>query len=157
MKLAIILILSSIFLAVFLYANNPFKKMVLSSEVQGQLMLGGLPLADAVIERELRWSWKSETIVDQVKSDSAGMFGLPQVLRTSLSAGLLPHQPNIRQTITAIHEGKKYNLWMHDKGDYKDLSEFNGKKVTLNCSVEKESVRNEEFNSFGICEFKQKN
>lgn len=152
LKMTAVLILATIALAIFFYANNPFKKMFLSSEVKGRLISMGAPLVGATIERELRWSWKDLTLVDRVTSDSSGEFTLAPVWKRSILGGLLPHQPNIRQTITAIHEGKKYNLWMFDKGDYENLSEFKGKEINLKCSTEKEPVRNEEFDSFGICE-----
>ncbi len=157
MKVALLYILGFIFfiILVYSYAGNPFKKMVLSSEINGELFLNGKGLQNVSIERELKWSWTSEIFQDRTTTKDNGTFSFPKVSRRSLSGSLLPHEPGIRQTITLNYEGRKFKLWLHTKSSYEDLYEFKGKKVILECRLENQERRDEEFDFYGICKIKR--
>jgi hypothetical protein len=67
----------------------------------------------------------------------------------SLSASLLPHEPNVRQTILIKHQGKTYDAWFFNKGDYEENDELR-RPIRLVCRLESEPTRRGEV--FGICE-----
>ena len=124
-------------------------KMVIFTAVQGKVLLAGKPVAGAVVEREFRWAWKQETGVDSAQTDMAGQFSLPAIERSSLMGSLLPHEPNIRQTILIKYAGKVHKAWMFDKGNYRPQGEI-GKPIVLTCRLETEATHRGEV--FGICE-----
>ncbi len=124
-------------------------KMVIFSAVQGKVTQAGKPVAGALVEREFRWAWKQETAVDSTQTNAAGQFSLPTIERGTLMGSLLPHEPNIRQTILIKHAGKTHKAWMFDKGNYKPLGEI-GKPIVMTCRLEAEPTHRGEV--FGICE-----
>lgn len=124
-------------------------KMVMFSAVSGQVLQDGKPVAGAVVEREFRWSWKSETGTDSTQTDASGAFRLPAIERSSLMGSLLPHEPMVRQTILIKHGGKSYKAWMFDKGNYKPDGEL-GRPIVMTCRLEKQPTHHGDV--FGICE-----
>ena len=126
-------------------------KMVLFSAVQGRVLDNGKAVAGAQIERAWRWSWKSEDGADRTSTAADGSFALPAVVRSSFFGSLLPHQPQIDQTITIKHGGKAYKAWSHFKGDYDHNGELDGRPLRLTCRLESEPALR--LRVFGICEF----
>lgn len=124
-------------------------KMVMFSAVSGKVLQDGKPVAGAVVEREFRWSWKSETGTDSTQTDAAGAFRLPVIERSSLMGSVMPHEPFVRQTILIKHGGKTHKAWMFDKGNYKLDGEL-GKPIVMTCRLEKEPTHTGDV--FGICE-----
>lgn len=114
-------------------------KIYLFSEVKGVVVKQGIPVADAVVEQEYRWSWKDEVGTVQVKTDAEGVFRFPVVVRSSVFGSLLPHEPMIRQAILIKHEGNVYKIWMFDKGNYQENGELKGKLISLYCDLEEPS------------------
>lgn len=126
-------------------------KMVMFSAVSGQVLQDGKPVAGAVVEREFRWSWKSETGTDSTQTDAQGAFKLPVIERSSFMGSLMPHEPFVRQTILIKHGGKTHKAWMFDKGNYKLDGEI-GKPIVMTCHLEKEPTHHGDV--FGICELR---
>jgi hypothetical protein len=126
-------------------------KMVLFSTVNGIVLQGDQPVAGAVVEREFRWAWKSETGTDRAETNVRGEFSLPAIERTSLTGSLLPHEPNVRQTILIKHRGQTYKAWMFDKGNYKPEGEI-GRPIVMTCRLESEPTHHGDV--FGICELR---
>lgn len=124
-------------------------KMVMFSAVSGKVLQDGKPVAGAVVEREFRWSWKSETGTDSTQTDASGAFRFPVIERSSLMGSVLPHEPFVRQTILIKHGGKTHKAWMFDKGNYKLDGEL-GKPIVMTCRLEKEPTHTGDV--FGICE-----
>jgi len=124
-------------------------KMVMFSAVSGKVLQDGKPVAGAVVEREFRWSWKSETGSDSTQTDASGAFRLPVIERSSLMGSVMPHEPLVRQTILIKHGGKTHKAWMYDKGNYKLDGEL-GKPIVMTCRLEKEPTHTGDV--FGICE-----
>ncbi|WP_205702603.1 DUF6795 domain-containing protein [Rubrivivax rivuli] len=124
-------------------------KMVMFSAVSGKVLQDGKPVAGAVVEREFRWSWKSETGTDATQTDAQGVFKLPLIERSSFMGSVLPHEPNVRQTILIKHGGKTYKAWMFDKPNYKPEGEI-GRPIVMTCRLEKEPTHHGDV--FGICE-----
>ncbi len=125
-------------------------KMVVFSEVQGKVLHNGKPVANAVLEREFRWTWKDEVGTDSTTSNAAGGFAFPRIERSSLFASVLPHEPNIEQTILIKVDGKTYKAWMFRKRDYKLNGELDGKPIVITCHLEAEPSHHGKV--FGICE-----
>ena len=125
-------------------------KMVIFSAVSGQVLLGGKPVAGAVIERDWKWAWKDEAGADRATTSADGQFKLPIVERSSFMGSLLPHSPMVRQTMLIKHEGKRYKAWMFDKEDYNNNGELKGKPIRITCRLETDPVRRGDL--FGICE-----
>ncbi len=124
-------------------------KMVMFSAVSGKVLQDGKPVAGAVVEREFRWSWKSETGTDSTQTDASGAFRFPVIERSSFMGSVLPHEPMVRQTILIKHGGKTHKAWMFDKGNYKLDGEL-GKPIVMTCRLEKEPTHTGDV--FGICE-----
>ena len=124
-------------------------KMVIFSAVSGQVLQGGKPVAGAVLEREFRWAWKQETATDRAETNAAGEFSFPAIERSSLMGSLLPHEPNVRQTILIKHAGKTHKAWMFDKRNYKADGEI-GKPIRITCRLEAEPHHSGDV--YGICD-----
>ncbi len=139
-------------LALSLYGaqGTAMAKMVIFSAVSGQVLLGGKPVAGAVIERDWKWAWKDEAGADRATTSADGQFKLPIVERSSFMGSLLPHSPMVRQTMLIKHEGKRYKAWMFDKEDYNNNGELKGKPIRITCRLETDPVRRGDL--FGICE-----
>lgn len=125
-------------------------EMTIFSAVQGQVTQGGQPVAGASVERSWIWRWKKEDGADSATTGADGRFELPAVVRRSLLAGLMPHEPFIEQTIIIRHQGKDYKAWMLDKRDYTNNSETGGKPARLMCRLEAPFQRQGKIS--GICE-----
>ena len=123
--------------------------MVMFSAVSCKVLQGGLPVTGAMVEREFRWSWKSETGTDHTQTDAQGEFALPSIERSSLMGSLLPHEPNVRQTILIRHGGQTHKAWMFNKGNYEPLGEL-GRPIVMTCRLENKPSHHGDV--FGICE-----
>lgn len=124
-------------------------KMVLFSAVSGTVLSGGQPVAGAIVEREYRWAWKPETGTDRTETNARGEFSLPAIARSSQMGSLLPHEPNVRQTILIKHNGQTYKAWMFDKGNYKSEGEI-GRPIIMICRIDSEPSHRGDV--FGICD-----
>lgn len=133
----------------FATQGTAMAKMVMFSGVSGKVLLDGKPVAGAVVEREFRWSWKSETGTDSTQTDASGAFRLPVIERSSFMGSVLPHQPNVRQTILIKHGGKTHKAWMFNKGNY-DLDGELDRPIVMTCRLEREPTHTGDV--FGICE-----
>lgn len=126
-------------------------KMVIFSAVSGRVLLDGAPVAGALVEREYRWVWKDETGTDKTVSGANGEFSLPVIERSSLLGSLLPHEPNIRQSLTIRHAGKNHEAWLYNKHSYTNNDELEGRPIRLVCRLESQAQRRGRV--YGICEF----
>ncbi len=125
--------------------------MVIFSAVSGQVLQDGKPVAGAVVEREFRWAWKQENGTDTALTDAQGGFRFPAIERSSLMGSLLPHQPNVRQTILIKHGGKTHKAWMFDKKNYRAEGEI-GRPIVMTCRLESEPTHHGDV--YGICELR---
>ena len=123
--------------------------LVIFSAVIGTVLQGGQPVAGAVVEREFRWGWKQETGTDRAETDAHGVFRFPAIKRRSLLGALLPHEPNVRQTIRVLHGGTTHTAWQFDKSNYRADGEL-GRPIVMTCHLENSPRRHGEV--FGICE-----
>lgn len=124
-------------------------KKCLFSAVSGVVLEYGKRVEGAVIERSYEWSWKQQNGGDSTTTDALGAFSLPVIWGRSLSASLLPHEPNVRQTILIRYRGKTYDAWFFNKGDYEENDELR-RPIRLVCRLESQPTRRGEV--FGICE-----
>ena len=130
--------------------SNAFSmfKVCLFSPVKGKVVLKGLPVVGAVIERTCEWNWKKyEPQTDQTVTDEKGEFSLPGIYSWLGVVQLVPHEPVIHQQILIKHGGVSYNAWAHDKHDYGEFAELeianlrgtlpslNGKPINLYCDL----------------------
>ena len=110
----------------------------MASPVKGQVMINGEPATFAEINQEIIFSWREKIFKAETKSDMDGNFSLPAITYREVSAHLLPHQPNIRQTILISYNGVEYPAWFFNKSDYLLLTELEGKSVNLVCELTNE-------------------
>ena len=125
-------------------------KKCLFSAVKGVVLEHGRPVEGAVIERSYEWAWKQQKGGDSTTTDAQGAFALPVIWGRSLSASLLPHEPNVRQTILIRYAGKSYDAWFVNKGGYEENDELGGRPISVVCRLDSEPTRRGAV--FGICE-----
>jgi hypothetical protein len=132
-------------------SGDSMAQRVLFSAVQGQVLMGGQPVAGARVERS--WVWKKPDDIqrDTAVTDAEGRFSLPAVLDKSLFGGLFPHEPLIKQTILVDHGGRSHKAWMHSKRNYAAEGELGGRPIRLRCRLEAEPAEVAP-KVFGICE-----
>lgn len=132
----IIIVLTLIILIVLVINYTLYKReLILASPVKGQVMINGEPAALAEINQEIVFSWRDKIFKAETKSDMAGNFSLSAITHREVLAHLLPHQPNIKQTIFITYNGVEYPAWFFDKSDYLLLSEIDGKPINLVCEL----------------------
>ena len=93
--------------------------MVIFSELHGQVLASGAPVAGATVDRSWNWGLTDEKGSDRTVTDSEGQFRLPVVSRRAGLKGLLPHEPFVEQTIRVTHAGQTLDVWMHDRRNYR--------------------------------------
>ena len=142
------------FLVLFSFVGvcNAMADMYLFSEVNGVVVKGGTPVSGAIVEQEYRWAWKDEAGTKQTKTDAAGIFQFPAVVKSSFFGSLLPHEPMVRQTLLIKHDGNVYKAWMFDKGNYKNNGELGGKPISLHCDLDDPLSHKGEV--YGICQLR---
>ncbi len=141
-----------LFTVISIEKADAMTKMYLFSEVKGVVLKQGIPVEGAVVEQEFRWAWKDEVGRGQTKTDIAGKFSFPVVMRSSFLGSLLPHEPMVKQTILIKYEGQVYKAWMFDKGDYRENGELNGKAISLYCDLT--APLSHKDNIYGICQLR---
>lgn len=129
---------------------NAMGKMCLFSAVRGVVLDHGQPVKGASIERSYKWMWNDQTGNDETTTDAQGAFSLPVIWGQSLFGSLMPHEPNVRQTILIKYAGKSYEAWLFNKGEYAENGELKGRPISLTCRLEAEPARHGEV--YGICE-----
>jgi hypothetical protein len=125
-------------------------ELILSSALKGQVLLNNQPVVGATIQRESKWAWADETIRNEMTTGTDGKFYFEEIMRRSLLATWLPHEPTITTKLTILHQGKTYEAFVTDKHDYKRDGEFNGKHSRLVCHLERPPARKE--SHYGICD-----
>lgn len=89
------------------------------------------------------------------QSNKNGKFTFPAMYQeeilSSFFSSILPHQPVVLQNIDIYHDGKSYEAYKLRKGDYKIDTEFDGKKIKLECDLDKEASHEEDV--YGVCVF----
>ncbi len=112
------------------------KPLVLCSAFEGRLVdADGRPAAGYRVTRNWTWAWTGKTGSDSTETDAEGRFHLPEVTGRSLTAGLLPHQPLIRQRITAAGPEAETLIWEADKPNYDRDGELRGRPIRAVCRV----------------------
>lgn len=138
-------------------------KMYIFSEVRGTVLLKGSPVQGAKVQREFHWTWSKEGGSDETVTDAKGEFSFPEIMRRSLSAMFILHQPVIQQHISITYGGKRYSAWEYTKMDYNRQSETLSMYakyspiITMTCQLDKEPERKAlgpAKDIFGICEIR---
>ena len=115
------------------------KSLVLCSPFSGRAMTqAGEPAAGITVVRTWKWGWNDKTGTDRTTTDENGKFSFPVVNGSSFSASLLPHEPNVLQTITAHTDSGEVEIWSATKKTYDLNSEMKGRPVHVKCFVDKE-------------------
>lgn len=127
------------------------KTLYLFSEIQGIVLKGSQPVADAQIEQRYDWQWKSQKGEQRTRSDAQGRFGFAEVTGKSMLGGLMMHQPVIIQELHIQHAGQSYKAWLYKKGDYENNSEVPGRSIRLVCDLDAEPAPLFEDGPYGIC------
>lgn len=115
---------------------------VLVSKIEGQLVSNsaGEPVAGVMVTRTWEWAWNGKQGEDTTTTDAEGRFSFPEITGRSLTASLLPHEPSIRQQLTATLESEKRSLVILSlqKSDYERNSETKGHPMKVQCRTDLE-------------------
>lgn len=110
--------------AVMLSACDDMNQMVIFSELHGQVLTGGAPVAGATVKRSWDWGLTGEKGRDETVTDEQGHFRLPAVNRRGGLKAWLPHEPFVEQTIRVTRAGQTLDVWMLDKRNYRPGGEL---------------------------------
>lgn len=116
------------------------KSFVLSSSVEGRLFDGsdGNPVPDVTIRRSWTWAWTGRKGSEETITDAEGRFRFAEVSGRSLTAGLVPHEPNIRQEIIADLPEGPLTLLSLQKANYNSNGELGDRPLRLYCRTDLE-------------------
>lgn len=128
------------------------KSLVLASAVEGRVLANGegAPVAGAEVVRRWTWGFNGRKGEDITTTDDQGRFAFDTVTGRSLTAGLLPHEPSIRQEITTTANGASLVLLSLQKANYDDNGELNGQSLKIRCRTDLEADSRGFF--WGTCE-----
>lgn len=126
-----------------------FGKMSLFTEVVGVVLDHGKPVADAEVERVYNWGWKDKTVSVKTTTDADGRFRFDEVVESSFSGSLLPHEPVIVQKIFIRTGGQEYKAWTYTKHNYEPGGERMGQPIEIECPLEVKPDFHGDV--FGIC------
>ena len=104
-------------------------QLVIFSELNGQVLAAGAPVAGAQIERSWDWGLTDEKGSDRTTSDAQGHFRLPAVNRRGGLRAWLPHEPFVEQTLRITNAGQTLDVWMLDKRNYRPGGELGAGKA----------------------------
>jgi hypothetical protein len=113
------------------------KTFVLCSAFSGQLVTeDDQPVGGIKIIRTWNWRFTGETGSDQTVTDADGRFEFQPVTGKSLLAQFAPHEPSIRQELTAHGRDGEVKLWDKDKSNY-DMDGESGFRLNMLCGLDK--------------------
>lgn len=113
--------------------------LILFSPFNGKaLMQDGQPAAGITLERKWKWGWNDKESSDQTITSANGEFSFPAVNESSFLASLLPHEPDVLQTITAFTGKGSIEIWAASKKSYELNSEMDGRPISVTCVVDAE-------------------
>jgi hypothetical protein len=113
-------------------------KLVLFSEVNGQVVDGGKPVEGAIVTRHYNWAWTDAESTEQTVTDKEGRFSFKRVTTRSITANLFPHQPVVFQKIDININSRTFKAWRFRKGDYDNNGELDGKAIDVICDIDTE-------------------
>jgi hypothetical protein len=127
--------------------------LVLASALEGRLLdgEGGHPVSGVTIKRNWSWAWTNREGSDETVTDSEGRFQFQEVVGRSLTAKFVPHEPNVRQEITAELPGGSLTLLSLQKSNYETNGELGGKPLRIACRTDLEPDARGFF--WGTCEY----
>ncbi len=127
---------------------------VMFSAVQGVVLKDGKPLTEVKVLRTFKWTWNDTKQHDETTTDANGKFNFALASRISLITSISPHEPVIYQTIKIIYEGKEHMAWELTKHNYRENGELKGKKINIECKIEKKEGYHINTDIWGICTLK---
>lgn len=126
-----------------------FGGFVIFSRVEGVVLRKGAPASGVRVKRKFFWGVTSERFEEFTTTDASGRFSFEPIIRQSLLARLMPHQPSINQTI-AIEDGETFrDGWVKQKLNYAENGEL-GRPIRLRCDLGSTEVRQDDF--YGFCD-----
>lgn len=113
------------------------KPLVLMSPMEGTLIeASGEPVVGVRLVRRWDWVWTNRQGADETVTDEEGKFQFPRVTGSSVTARLLPHEPNVRQIIVAHSPTGEVEIWRAIKGNYEENSELGGDEFQVLCAID---------------------
>ena len=136
LKLLIIIVL---FIAAgYFFGFIRIEIQTLFSEVRGEVLLDGKPLAGVEV---LQWCNDGREWNRTVLTDDNGKFHFKKITRFSMypNPWFFPESPiDVVQLITIKYEKEKYKAWLFSKEDYLNNTELNGNPFYLVCDLSNE-------------------
>lgn len=139
--------------SVYIFRQKLSSKLILFSEVSGQIVDGEKFLSNIDVERTI--NWQDQEFREIVKSNENGEFKFKPLERNVYLNFLFPSEPFIEQKITFHVSNKKILAWAFTKRNYRKNSELEGKNIQLICDINNEPKRIGSV--FGVCRFNEDN
>jgi hypothetical protein len=127
-------------------------KVCVFSEVRGIVIMQGLPVEGAVIER--KYQLNKDEVIDKTNTDASGYFSMPPICVSSIRT-LYPHQPSILQVVNIYFGDDTYQAFGFHKGNYKSNGERGDKPLLMMCELTNKKERRSISDSrkyLGMCE-----
>jgi hypothetical protein len=122
--------------------------LCLFSSVSGRVVRGGAPVPNLQLKRKVEWAWGEKTVADTATTNENGDFTFPAIFEKSKSAGILPHEPCLQQTITVEQDSAEVMVWSYFHGSYIENSELEGRPLKLLVDLNEKPQRRDGF--YGI-------
>ena len=116
-----------------LTATGCGQEVLLAAELEGQLLRGEVPAADVTVERTIHLAWSGDVWTQNARSDTEGRFRFEALSTTLWLGAILPHEPGIRQTLTA--DGEEF--FDGTKRSY-DTDGLLGSRLVMRCRLDRE-------------------
>lgn len=116
------------------------KTYVLASAAEGRLVSGedGAPVPGVTIRRSWTWGWTGRSGTDETVTDAEGRFRFGEVTGRSLTAGVVPHEPGVRQEYTALLPEGTLTILSLQKSNYDRDGELDGRPMRMRCRTDLE-------------------
>jgi len=129
--------------------------LVLCSPFNGTLITSdGTPVSGARVTRTWEWAWAGKTGSDHSVTAEDGTFSFDQVNGSSMTARIMPHNPDVRQEVIAETDSGPVLLYSVSKRNYDLDSEIvdrglEGPGINLVCRADEEPSADGPF--WGTC------
>ena len=122
----------------FGFGNKSEETFVTSSPIEGKIMNGGLPVANARIVRKVRSNKHQDWVVEEFSTDENGFFSLP-VREETYALGLTQFVSATQVDIEI--NGELVNFWYSNTSRGRLYSEFGGTALqNLVCELADEEI-----------------
>jgi len=114
------------------------EEVVIFSPMEGHITLNGNPVANAKIERWLKWK-NEDGEKDYFTTDNQGRFNIP--IKKDIVTLSTVSQFVMAQEIRIYVNGDEHAIWYLSKGSKVEFGELGGKPVNFRCDLKDDLIR----------------